>query len=529
MITKNKLYPYRYELILFIAIILTYFSSFYSGPLWDDYVFIFENEQITKNNNPFVFFNPFANDHRAWPLGYTFFWFMYKVLGTNWVLYKLLNIIIHLINTLLILKILKKENIQHPFVISLIFAIHPLHIETVSWIFQFNTMTSMTFLLLSFRFWKNNHDGLSKKNYFICLFFFSLSLMTKSYAIFVPLYFWSTLNNGLTSKLKLITPFLLVSILAGISTIRGVTSSAIEHEKQVSYQIDTANYSDNSKKKKLTSLKVIDADINQSNNTEVENIINQENVEDSVIEVLEKKPVLKVEINTNKIVETVKNNWTSILLERYMRVSNNFGFYFSSFFTFNDRYLFQPPFLQNNFTAKVFNLFAFTSLIIAIALITKKHTERLYNARNYMVLLLALFLPISGIVYIPFMKYSPVADHWFYLAILPLAYLLIEFMTFAAKKFKLMNYFRSLHFIFAIPLVFFSIESFRYGSLFNDHERLFLSNIDAYPHNVFLYRYLAQYYEKQGDKKNAKKLIEQGLMLHPTDIGLIIDRQRIIK
>jgi len=197
--------------------------------------------------------------------------------------------------------------------------------------------------------------------------------------------------------------------------------------------------------------------------------------------------------------------------------------------TLTDRNLFQPPFSQLNTFSSIFNLLIFTLLIVAIFLITKKHSQRLQITKQYMILLISLFIPVSGIVYIPFMKYSPVADHWFYFAVMPLSYLLIELIVYISDRFALRKHFRSLYILFAIPLVFFSIESFRYGSLFNDHESLFLSNIDAYPHNVFLYRYLAQFYEKQGDIKNSKIMIEQGLMLHPTDIGLIIDWQRITK
>lgn len=502
-------------------------SSMYSGPLWDDYVFIFENEQITKNNNPFIFFNPFIKDHRAWPLGYTFFWFIYKVFGENWILYKILNIFIHYINSILIFKYLKKQNFKYALAPTLLFAIHPLHIETVSWIFQFNTMISITFLLLCIDYWSQNSKEIKKKPYLISLLFFCLSLMTKSYALFVPFYLWSTLKLNIKSRLLFITPFIIASALAGFSTIRGVTSSGLENQKQINYQLQASTQKNNPNSKSLTSLQVIDVPNSESKQIEKENkpFVLQESFD----EMVESKSVLKAEIDTNKIINVVKDNWFEIIIDRYIVISNNFGFYFSSFLTLTDRNLFQPPFSQLNTFSIIFNLLIFTLLIVAIFLITMKHSQRLQLTKQYMILLISLFIPVSGIVYIPFMKYSPVADHWFYFAVMPLSYLLIELIVYISDKFALRKHFRSLYILFAIPLVFFSIESFRYGSLFNDHESLFLSNIDAYPHNVFLYRYLAQFYEKQGDIKNSKIMIEQGLMLHPTDIGLIIDWQRITK
>lgn len=546
----NLMYRYRCYFFLFFIIIFTYASSFYSGPLWDDFVFIFENDQITKNGNPFIFFNPFIKDHRAWPLGYTFFWFIYKAFGENWILYKLLNIILHFINTILIFNLLRVNRYKYALAVTTLFAIHPLHIETVSWIFQFNTMISTTFLLIAFIYWFKVQCGKSFKNYYICLLFFSFSLMTKSYAIFVPIFFWatSTTRFNLKKRFFLIIPLLIASLLGGLSTIRGVTSSALENQKQINYQILPGEQTQKLASKNLSSTRVLDpppvkiqsiepkTDSLKSNAQDNTDAIKQENnvdilkkTEEAVNRIIESDSNNSTGIESQIVIDSLKSNWFNLIIERYITISNSFGFYFTSFFAINDRFLFQPPFDQSHLLINILNLFIFTSFIILIFLISTKLSKRLQRIKLSIILLISLFIPISGIVYIPFMKYSPVSDHWFYFSVMPLCYLLIECISYIYEKFTLRKYFRNLQLLFAIPFVFFAIESFKYGSLFNDHETLFLRNIDAYPHNVFLYRYLAQYYENQGDKKNSKLIIEQGLMLHPTDIGLIIDWQRIIK
>tara|TARA_R110002049_G_scaffold174799_5_gene342036 strand:- start:1076 stop:1453 length:378 start_codon:yes stop_codon:yes gene_type:complete len=121
------------------------------------------------------------------------------------------------------------------------------------------------------------------------------------------------------------------------------------------------------------------------------------------------------------------------------------------------------------------------------------------------------------------MKYSSVSDHWTYMMLIPASYISYSFLNYIFLKFGEL---KKVSYIFVVLILFFSFNTIKYGTIFNDHEVLFIKNIDAYPQNVFLYRYLAKFYDERGEEQRSRRIIERGLMLHPNDIGLIIDLQK---
>ncbi len=496
-----SLKKYKIPVLTFSVIFIAFFSSFYSAPLWDDYFFIFDNHQIVKNTNPFVFFNPLSEDHRAWPFGYTVFWFLYKAFGTKWVLYKFLNMLLHFINTMLLFKFFNRKFKDFVFVPVLIFALHPLQVETVSWIFQFNTMLATTGILLTIDHWYNFNTTKCKRDYFLALIFFFLSLFTKSYGILIPFFLFFTSSFKPLKRSYLILPFIILSALAGYSTLRGIASSPLEGRKQIEHQIETFE--------PPSLVKSLSDEIDYSR-------INMEISKPDPIKVVSKK--------VNNI-----NIALEILVNRYTVISFNFYYYLVSFLGLNSRYLFAPEHDYSDLLKSILALASFSiflGLTLISVLLKRRPTGKIEES---LLLLLCIFVPISGISYIPFMKYSPVSDHWCYMLMIPMVTIFFYFYRFICQKLNHTRLFKDLRFLFIIPIVLFTLQTFKYGSIFNDHELLFLRNINAAPHNIFLYRYLSRYYSEDGLEERARNIIKQGLMLHPNDIGLIIDWQQLNK
>src|SRR5690606_29432363 len=176
--------PEKYLRLIPYFLVLIFAFSLGSGFFWDDYSFIFHHPQIIENPNPFAFFIPSHDFQRSWPVGYFIFWILYRVFGTQAFLYKILLLVLHGLNIFLLDNFLKKYSISIRLLICTIFAIHPMHVETLSWVFQQNVILATTFALMTLLTFEHLGRIQAKS-----LFFFAISLMFKPYIFCFPIMF----------------------------------------------------------------------------------------------------------------------------------------------------------------------------------------------------------------------------------------------------------------------------------------------------------------------------------------------------
>lgn len=112
--------------------------------------------------------------------------------------FHLTNIIIHVINTLLVFKLLllifspkdgkkSKTLLYAVFFGALIFAVHPIHTEAVTWVSGRTDSLSFTFFAAAFIYYIKYSRENKSVNLFFILFFYILSLLSKEMAITFPL------------------------------------------------------------------------------------------------------------------------------------------------------------------------------------------------------------------------------------------------------------------------------------------------------------------------------------------------------
>jgi len=196
-----------------------------NGFFWDDYDYILQNTQITqfKFSDISSFFSSFyvGNYHPlttlTWALEFKFF-------GENPSGYHVVNIFLHLINTVLVFyfaQLLMQDKRVSIFT-AVIFAIHPMHIESVAWISERKDVLYSLFYILSMIYYLLYLE--KKRNKYLVYTFitFILACLSKSAAITLPLIlilidYYKEKINSKNSIQKI--PFLLVSIVFGIVAI----------------------------------------------------------------------------------------------------------------------------------------------------------------------------------------------------------------------------------------------------------------------------------------------------------------------
>jgi hypothetical protein len=172
-IRKGKQTPmkqvYRFAPLFLITItatvfIQTFFNDFQLG--WDDQWQVLEYEFVTNNSFSDLLYH-FTHYHlgQYMPVNTLLNIVIYKLFGFNPAAFHAASLIIHVINVLLIFSIIKiiiasikptwtEQRIQlFSFFTAIIFAIHPLQVESVAWISASKIVLYSLFTLLGIRFY----------------------------------------------------------------------------------------------------------------------------------------------------------------------------------------------------------------------------------------------------------------------------------------------------------------------------------------------------------------------------------------
>jgi len=161
-----------------------YIPAMQSGFIWDDDAVLTKNIILKKNGLYCTWLT--AAQPNYWPMAWTSYWFEHKLWGLNPAGYHLSNILIHAICSLLIWRILLLLKIPIPWLAAIVFAVHPVNVESVAWITQRKTLLAMLFFLISLllylKFENNNRLWL----YWLSVGVFALAMLSKGSVVALP-------------------------------------------------------------------------------------------------------------------------------------------------------------------------------------------------------------------------------------------------------------------------------------------------------------------------------------------------------
>lgn len=231
---KGKVIDFQ-TILLSSILILTFFL--YSGALrneiltgWDDGEYLTNPEIINPGQGAGS--NIFTEFHLGMyqPLSVLSFLFNHKIVGDSAAGYILVNIFLHLLNTLLVYKLIMRliNKFEIALLVTLLFAIHPMHVEGVVWISTRSSLLYSAFFLAGLLQYDKYLTTRSTKNYLITLSLLIAALFSKSMAATFPLMMF--LIDYLKERkftMKVIAekiPFLVLSIIFGLVAIKASAS-----------------------------------------------------------------------------------------------------------------------------------------------------------------------------------------------------------------------------------------------------------------------------------------------------------------
>ena len=211
--------------IVFSPIIHNEFISF------DDDEYIYENNHITSgltlSNVAWAFTNVHANNYH--PLTTLSHILDCELFGLNAGAHHLINLIFHIANTILVFLVLSRSTKKFwasAFVAAL-FALHPLHVESVAWASERKDVLSTFSLMLTLLAYMRYVEKPAAGPYLLALLAFALGLLSKSMLVTLPfilllLDYWplNRLNSQFTIRNLLLEkiPFIILSAVFSIVT-----------------------------------------------------------------------------------------------------------------------------------------------------------------------------------------------------------------------------------------------------------------------------------------------------------------------
>jgi len=212
-------------LVIFLLTLFIYFPKLnHDFTNWDDPIYVSTNDLIrTGSFSEFWTRNVASNYH---PLTMLSLSLDYAIFGDNPKGYFIHNILLHVLNTLLLLWIITLLAPGKDF-ISLFtagaFALHPLHVESVAWISERKDVLYVFFFFISWLLYIKWEDTNQKKWILLALLAFLLSCLSKGMAVVLPLVLalstWIRKDSTAVSKYIYLIPFLIISLIFGIVAI----------------------------------------------------------------------------------------------------------------------------------------------------------------------------------------------------------------------------------------------------------------------------------------------------------------------
>jgi len=120
-------------LILAVITLLAYQPAWHGGLLWDDDAHVGGPELRTIDGLGRIWLVP-RTTQQFYPVLHTSFWVQQRLLGDSTTGYHLVNILLHIGCVVLVLKILRFLRVPGAELAAIIFALHPVNVETVAWI-----------------------------------------------------------------------------------------------------------------------------------------------------------------------------------------------------------------------------------------------------------------------------------------------------------------------------------------------------------------------------------------------------------
>jgi tetratricopeptide (TPR) repeat protein len=213
--------------------LIAYGPLWRAGFIWDDDSMLTANPLIRARDGLYQFwFTRNASDY--WPVTSTTLWFEWRLWGLHPLGYHLTNLALHLGTVALFWSVLRRLRVPGAWLAALLFTVHPINVESVTWIAERKNLMALLFYLLSILWFlksgiaapsaeappKAEPSKRPNRWYWLSLIAFILAMLSKGSVATLPLVLAGIVvwhRRPKFADLLLLVPFLLVA--AGLAAV----------------------------------------------------------------------------------------------------------------------------------------------------------------------------------------------------------------------------------------------------------------------------------------------------------------------
>ena len=199
--------------------VAAYWPALQAGFVWDDHLLLGETA-VARGPLWRIWFSGDATDY--WPLTWTTLWAEVRVWGDSPAPYHLANVALHVAASVLLWRLLAALPVPGAALAGLLFAVHPVGVESVAWVSERKNVLSAVFFFGSLLAWARFDDGGRRRDASISFSLYLLALLAKTSVVMLPfvqlgiaLYRRRTITRR---DLARAAPFFLLSALFGAAT-----------------------------------------------------------------------------------------------------------------------------------------------------------------------------------------------------------------------------------------------------------------------------------------------------------------------
>lgn len=219
----------RWWVALAVALlaVVAYWPALQAGWIWDDDSYVTANTVVQTPEGIVDAWVP-GRTPQYYPLVFVSFWTQHALHGMNPMGFHLVNLLLHLGSSLLLWRLLRALGVPGAGIAAVVFALHPMQVESVAWVTERKNTLSLFFALGSVRAWLRFADdprGFTAKagwwGLSLCLFL--LAMLSKTTAVAVPVAIvvvelWRR-RAGRGRTLALVAPYFALGIALAAVTV----------------------------------------------------------------------------------------------------------------------------------------------------------------------------------------------------------------------------------------------------------------------------------------------------------------------
>jgi tetratricopeptide (TPR) repeat protein len=212
--------------LLVLCVILAYLQVGRAGFIWDDNIYITENPLLTAPDGLWRIWFSLDAPSQYFPLVYTVFRLEHALWGMAPAGYHWVNLLLHVVNALLVWRLLTRLRVPGAWLGAALFALHPVQVETVAWVTELKNVSSLFFILLSLLAWIEFVEDRPKPAwgyYALALIFYGLALSGKTTACTLPaallLILWLRHQPIGIARWLQVVPFVVMGLGMGLVTV----------------------------------------------------------------------------------------------------------------------------------------------------------------------------------------------------------------------------------------------------------------------------------------------------------------------